>query len=306
MSLYHKHRPDSLKKIKGNKTTVQTLEKMLANEKTMPHAFLFHGPTGCGKTTFGRIIANTLGVSTNDLNEINSSDFRGIDTIREIIRNCQYKPVNSPYRVYILDEVHKMTNDAQNAILKILEDTPAHVIFILCTTEPQKLLGAIKNRCSQFTVELLNEIDMLRLLKTVCKKEKVKVPEEVLDIIVSKSNGHSRDALQILDQVICLPDLKDMKEVAKQIKVFESKTNELAKALIYGKDWGTICTLLKGLQNENAETIRRGVLGYCRVVLLSNPKNLDRLSLIIEEFMETTYDNGFNQIVYACSCIVNN
>ena len=124
MSLYLKYRPNSFDEMVGNEDVVQVLKSQLKGKQT-PHSILFHGPTGCGKTTLGRIVANELGAKGSDLREVDSADFRGIDTIRDIRKQSTYKPLESPCRVWILDEVHKLTNDAQNAMLKALEDTPA-------------------------------------------------------------------------------------------------------------------------------------------------------------------------------------
>ena len=132
MSLYLQYRPIELSQLKGNADIVATLEGMLDNRTSCPHAFLLHGPTGCGKTTIGRIIASSLGCKDSDFTEVDSADFRGIDTIREIRKSSQFMPTHGDVRVWLIDECHKMTNDAQNALLKILEDTPTHIYFVLC------------------------------------------------------------------------------------------------------------------------------------------------------------------------------
>ncbi len=128
--LYKKHRPKEFKKMVGNVSTVQTLVNMIKRD-TLPHTILFHGPSGCGKTTLARILKNQLDCSDVDFKELNCSDHRGVDTIREITRTMNMAPTGGKVRIWLLDEVHQMTKDAQNAALKIFEDTPNHVYFLL-------------------------------------------------------------------------------------------------------------------------------------------------------------------------------
>ena len=130
MSLYQKHRPQTLADVQGNRNIVTTLKGLFATPEKMPHTFLFHGETGCGKTTIARIVAENLGCTENNLVEIDTGQFTGIDTVRDIRKSAQFIPLGGGVRVFIIDEVHRMTKDAQNAFLKILEDTPPHIYFI--------------------------------------------------------------------------------------------------------------------------------------------------------------------------------
>ena len=195
MSLYLKYRPKDLSQIKGNKSLVDSLNNMLSNKETCPHTFLLHGPTGCGKTTIARIIANELGCHERDFIEINTADLRGIDTSREIINRSQFAPIQGSIMVWLIDECHKLTNDAQNALLKLLEDTPKHIYIILCTTDPQKLLSTIKGRCIQFQVSPLNDIEMFQLLRRIVRDEK-----EELNVPLSNYwNAASQETFNILN-----------------------------------------------------------------------------------------------------------
>ena len=299
MSLYQKHRPNSLSAVKGNETLITSLEGMLSNIDTMPHVFLFVGNSGCGKTTIARILANRLGCVGNDLQEIDAGQFRGIDTIRDIRSNMQYAPMEGSCRVYIMDEVHRSTSDAQHALLKILEDTPKWVYFILCTTDPQKLLPTVKGRCSTFTVTPLQDSVMVALLRRIAKREGDVIEEEILAQIASDSLGQSRNAIQVLEQVINTPPERRL-EVAKRAAEQQSKGIELCNALINRKPWKMVAGILVSLkeQDNDAESVRRMVLGYCQSILLKGTIN-DQIAHVMECFMDNTYDSGFPAITYA-------
>ena len=301
MNLYHKYRPSSLEEIIGNENIISSISDMLSNIEKCPHAFLITGQTGCGKTTIGRIIASKLNCIGSDFRELDSADFRGIDTIREIRRQSQYKPLESPCRVWLMDECHKLTNDAQNALLKILEDTPSHIYFVLCTTDPQNLLTTIKGRCIQFQVNPLNDKQMFRLLRKVVKVEEENIQKDVYDQIIMDSFGHPRDALQILEIVLRTEPEKRLSAAKKQAEQ-QSQSIELCRSLLTPGNWKKTMNILNGLKDQDAESIRRHVLGYCQSVLLKEDNV--RAGLIIEEFREPFYNIGFPGLVYACYSVV--
>ena len=300
--LYLKYRPQTLEEIVGNAEIVEIIKSHLAAASPMPHSILLHGPTGCGKTTIGRIIANALGAKNADLKEIDSADFRGIDTIRDIRKQSMYAPLESSCRVWILDEVHRATGDAQSALLKALEDTPSHVYYILCTTDPQKLLPAIRGRCSQLQVNPLTDLEMKILLRRVVKAENETLSKAVYEQIIRDSLGHPRNALQILSQVLSVKDEVTRLKVAQKTAETESKTIELCRALIEAATWKKVSGILSGLKNEDAERIRRAVLGYCQSILLNNENN--QAAAIMQEFLEPFYDSGFPGLVFACYSII--
>ncbi len=298
MSLYLKYRPQTLEEIVGNSEVSGALEGMLRDLRVCPHAFLLSGPTGCGKTTVGRIIATRLDCVGSDFREIDSADFRGIDTVREIRKQSQFKSLEGPCRVWLIDECHKMTNDAQNALLKILEDTPPHIYFILCTTDPHKLLKTIQGRCSQFAMKPLNERQMFKLLRSVVKAEEQDIPKIVYDQITQDSFGHPRNALQILDQVLRV-DPEQRLEVAKRSAEEQSESIELCRALINGDGWKRVSGILNGLKDQDAESIRRHVMGYARSVLYKEGN--DNAGSVLEEMLNPAIKyEGHPGLVYAC------
>jgi len=301
MTLYLRYRPASLEQVLGNDDLIKTLSKMLSNVDDCPHVFLLHGPTGCGKTTIARIIADNLGCRGNDLREVDTADYRGIDTIREVRKQCRFKPLEGRCRVWILDECHRLTSDAQSALLKILEDTPAHVYFILCTTDPQKLLPTIRGRCSEFQVKTLRDKDLLKLLRRVVRSEKESLSKTVYEQIIDDSRGHPRNALQILDQVLKAEPGRRL-EVARKVAEEQSQSIELCRALLRKAGWKEVALILKGLQDQDPESIRRHVLGYCNAVLLKGES--DQAAAIMEEFSEPFWNTGKAGLTLACYSVI--
>lgn len=303
MNLYLKYRPNDFDELLGNKENVSILRNLVENNK-VPKAFLFYGDSGCGKTTVARIIANSL---DSEVIEINSSDFRGIDTIREINESSKYPPFIKSKKVYIIDEVHKLTNDAQNAFLKTLEDSPSFNHFILCTTEPQKLIEAIRSRCVSFVFKPLDFNDSITLLRRVCFEEGITLSREQLEEIAQKAEGKPREMLQLLEKIANLTE-EERNSILQEEKIKETQIIELCRILMKGeRNWNKVSEILKQLKNEDSEEIRRTILNYLKEVML-NEKNEDVLRkcvLLIELFKESTFYTGFSVIVYNCYLAIN-
>ncbi|MCK9429583.1 MAG: AAA family ATPase [Candidatus Omnitrophica bacterium] len=303
MSLDNKYRPANLSEIIGNKEVILTLKGMFKNKEAIPHSFLFYGSTGTGKTTVARIVAKELGCNENNIIEIDTAQFRGIDTVRDLRKNCQYTPLGGGVKVYILDEIHKATGDAQNALLKILEDPPDHVYFMLCTTDPQNLLPTVKGRCSQFQMQLLADNEMQVLLSSIVNGENDEIDEEIYEQIIQDGQGCPRNSIKILEKVLSTPK-KHRLAIAKQAAEEQLEGIALCRALIKKQSWSTVKTILQGLKGQEPETIRRLVLGYASSVLLN--KDDEVAGLILESFIEPFYNTGFPGLVYACYSVIKN
>jgi DNA polymerase-3 subunit gamma/tau len=291
MPLHLDYRPATLDEIIGNESVKDSLSSIFAR-KDRPHTFLFIGPSGTGKTTLGRIVKNMLECSDSDFIELNSANTRGIDTIRELSQNCHYSPIDGNVKVYLLDEVHQQTKDAQHAILKLLEDTPSHVYIILCTTEPEKLLKTIHTRCTTYQTKPLTEKETKALLCSVLKKEKVSdFSDKVLNEIIRVSEGCPRQALVILDQVIDILDETAAFSAVSSFSSEEAEVIDICRALFKNENWNTVKGKVKAvIQNVEPEKIRYAILGYMQAVLLN--KADDRASMLIDLFSENTYSSG--------------
>jgi DNA polymerase-3 subunit gamma/tau len=220
-ALYLKYRPQTFDEVAGQSAIVRTLKNALSSGK-MAHAYLFAGPRGTGKTTMARLFAkalnceeglghqcnkcsNCLEVSEGshpDVIEIDAASNNGVDQVRDLIEKIKYAPIKGRYKVYIIDEVHMMSTGAFNALLKTLEEPPENVIFILCTTEPYKVLPTIVSRCQRFDFGKLSDEEMRGKLIEVLKAEQTTYDEEGVRTIISLADGGMRDALSILDQTL--------------------------------------------------------------------------------------------------------
>ena len=246
-ALYRTYRPSTFDEVAGQEHIVKTLKNALATGK-LAHAYLFAGPRGTGKTTMAKLLAKALNCDEGighqcnkcknckaiiegthpDVLELDAASNNGVDEIRDLIDKVKYGTILGRYKVYIIDEVHMLSTGAFNALLKTLEEPPEHVIFILATTEPHKILPTILSRCQRYDFTKLSDNDIKNRLRDVLNKEGVSFNEEAIDIIISLADGGMRDALSILDQVLAYSGNKlDVQDIL-DIFALESKEEKLA------------------------------------------------------------------------------
>ena len=299
VELYKKHRPQTLNRVIGQESAVKTLQAHLA-KNTLPHTILFSGFSGCGKTSLARILKTELDCSDNDFHEVNCADLRGIDDARDIIRHMGFAPVGGKCRIWLLDECHQSTLAWFNSMLKALEDTPEHVYFFLCTTDPQKLPKTIKTRCTEIKLNSISINDLTLLVKKVAKKEEKEIPEDIVDQIAAKADGSARMALVLLDKICNLPD--DQMEAAVHSTEGDRETViRLCRTLLSTSGVNGMqkcCKLLKKIQEE-PESIRYAVLGYMTKVMLSG-KDMDKCYIVIDAFKDNFYDSKRAGLLHAC------
>ena len=214
-ALYRKYRPEKFTEVLGQEHIIGVLEGAL-KEDSISHAYLFAGSRGTGKTSIARILARETGCSDKDLYEIDAASNRGIDDIRELRESVHTLPFESPYKVYIIDEVHMLTKEAFNALLKTLEEPPKHVIFILATTEFEKLPETIVSRCQSFSFKKPSTPVLKEMVVKVAKKEGYVLEQASADLIALLSEGSFRDAQGILQKTIA--SSKDKKISIKEVE----------------------------------------------------------------------------------------
>lgn len=295
-SLYRRYRPMTLREVVGQPQVTEPLAKSLEQGK-ISHAYLFIGPRGTGKTSVARIFAHEINGFKYELEddyvdiiEIDGASNRGIDNIRELREKAAIAPTSGKYKVYIIDEVHMLTKEAFNALLKTLEEPPRHVIFIMATTDAYKVPVTITSRAQTYTFRLADTKVMFDYLKSVCKKEKIKIEDEALEIIVRRGGGSFRDSLSLLDQISTLSSEKITKEMVVSAMGLpeDEKIKELLDDYASG-DINKITDDLKELLNTGvkAETIVEELIAF----IIEHPKAefiplLSKLSEIKAPFAE--------------------
>lgn len=294
--LYRVHRPTLFKSVLGQEEAIATIQALL-KAKRFPHALMLSGPSGCGKTTIARVLQTKLNCAENDFFEINAAESRGIDTIREIQLRMGMAPRGGSCRIYLLDEGHKLSGDAQSALLKTLEDTPRHVYLIICTTDPNKLLKTIHTRCTQVRLQPLKSEHLISVLQEVATKENIELSEDLVNRIVECSDGSARKALVLLGQVRDL-DGDEAKLNAVLKSDLKDKAFTLTKKILWSRDsWSDIANLLKEMEGEDVEGLRRLLLKCASSEVLKGGKGAERAANMIRVFAYDTFASGFPGLI---------
>lgn len=325
-TLYRKYRPQTFNSVIGQEHIIQTITNEISSGK-IAQAYLFSGPRGTGKTTTARLLAKAINCSTRaagtfepcgtcstcteitagrniDVIEIDAASHTGVDNVREnIIENAEFKPTKSPFKVFIIDEVHMLSTSAFNALLKTVEEPPAHVVFIMATTELHKLPATIISRCQRFHFKKVSHDLMMKRLKELTEAEDVKVDKEVLEKIVNKSDGCLRDAESLLGQVLSL-NLKKITTADAELILPTAAVENILNFLeaVINKNTATALTLLGQMVEEglNLDQFAYDIIEILRKMMIAqtgldiyhdsdyNKDTITRLKKLAESTTPTT------------------
>jgi len=306
---YRKWRPQTLAEVAGQEQVTQTLLNALSSGR-VSHAYLFCGPRGTGKTSTGRILAKAVNCLTNgkgepcntcamcqavtegralDMIEIDAASNRGIDDIRELRERVNYAPNQARYKVYIIDEVHMLTKEASNALLKTLEEPPSHVIFILATTEAHRILSTILSRCQRFDFRRISQADVISKLTQICSTEGIHMEPEGLQLIAKAATGSLRDAENLLEQLTTYYGSEiELRQVQTILGITgDFRTKELVKHII-NNDVSAGVVTINSVNNDGLDLkqFNRELVEYLRELLLIKTGSDESVDLTAEDIAE--------------------
>jgi DNA polymerase-3 subunit gamma/tau len=269
--LYRQYRPSGFGEVRGQDQVTLVLEKAIKNKK-IGHAYLFCGTRGTGKTSVARILARELGVSDKDLYEMDAASNRGIDDIRELREGVYALPFESPYKFYIIDEAHMLTKEAWNAFLKTLEEPPAHAIFVLATTERDRVPDTIQSRCEIYTFKQPSRDMLADTVADVAQKEGYTLERAAAELVALLAEGSFRDALSILQKVLSVAQGKKI-QIGDVEDVSGAPRGELIRTLLSAiakKDAQAALSVVRTAEKDNmdARTLAKLLIHRLRVILL--------------------------------------
>ena len=296
--LYKKHRPTSLDQVLGQPEAVKQLKGFLAAGK-VPSSILFTGSPGTGKTTLARIMAKAVKAGAIDLTEVNAASARGIDDVREWQAKANLRSMSGGAKVLILDEAHKLTGDAQAAMLKMLEDVPSGQFYFLCTSNPEKISKAIMTRLTKIGLVNLDTQTLVALIGDVSNKEGFEVPLAEAGQIAKAAQGSARTALVTLDAYRHSGFDAQVLATLTETEAVPENIFNLCKLLMFGGTWANVYALANSLEYEGIEGVRHMILTYS-ASCMKDQKNCPKGLAIIRCFHAPFFDSKKPGFIAAC------
>ena len=292
MDLHIKYRPTNLESVVGQPQAVKQLRGFL-NENKVPHVLGFYGPPGVGKTTLARIMANEVGATDMNITEINLAVKNGIDDVRSLQERCALRPLGGKNAAFILDEAHSLTKQAYQGLLKLFEDTPKHVYFFLCTSQPEKIDKAIKTRVTGINLHAVTESVSVKLISEVCFAESnIVLDTEHAELIARAANGSPRQALVYLGQALACGF--DPVAMASLFAETDEKVSyfPICEAIMFPKqnDWSRIYGLITSIPEDEVESARWMILSYAKSCM-KQQKNAERGARVIQAMKSPFFDS---------------
>lgn len=304
-ALITKHRPKTMDEVIGQGTVVRSLKKVL--EKGTSRTFLFSGPPGVGKTTLARLVADALGCPANERVEVDGASKTGIDDMRDVVSMLMYKPLGeATTKVVVVDEAQALSKNAITSLLKVMEEPPAHVVWVLCTSEPTKIPVAIKTRSTHFALKPVSTDELVELLDKVVAAEKLSLSEDIIDLCAKEADGSPRQALANLSTCIGVKSKSEAAELLRSA-IHSEEAVAVARALVNRVKWSEMQKILTELKETNPESVRHVVRAYVTSMALKTGKEAAAGNAleILDAFSQPFHpSDGVSPLVLACGKVL--